>query len=64
MSHRHTISAPREGFPDRLIRSRGSSNRPLLLEFLATGLFLICLHLTKFNLRGLRLHCGETVVGA
>jgi uncharacterized protein (DUF58 family) len=46
-----------------LLGINGGSNGPLLLGFLATGLFLICLHLTQFNLQGLRLRCGEPVGG-
>lgn len=42
-----------------LLGINGGSNGPLLLGFLATGLFLISLHLTQFNLQGLRLRCGE-----
>jgi uncharacterized protein (DUF58 family) len=44
-----------------LLGINGGSNGPLLMGFLATGLFLICLHLTQFNLQGLRLRCGEPV---
>ncbi|MGB7563434.1 MAG: hypothetical protein WBM08_01650 [Prochlorococcaceae cyanobacterium] len=46
-----------------LLGINGGSNGPLLLGFLGTGLFLISLHLTQFNLQGLRLHCGEPVGG-
>lgn len=41
----------------------GGSNGPLLLGFLGTGLFLICLHLSQFNLQGLRLRCGTPAGG-
>ncbi|MCP9850012.1 hypothetical protein [Cyanobium sp. Morenito 9A2] len=46
-----------------LLGINGGSNGPLLLGFLGTGLLLISLHLTQFNLQGLRLRCGEPAGG-
>ncbi len=39
------------------------SNGALLMSFLLLGLFLLAMHLTVFNLRGLELACGEPPPG-
>jgi uncharacterized protein (DUF58 family) len=46
-----------------LLGINSSSNGPLLLAFLCTGLFLLSLFLTQFNLQGLELAIAEPMPG-
>ena len=46
-----------------LLGINSSSNGPLLLAFLSTGLFLLSLFLTQFNLQGLELCIAEPAPG-